>query len=68
MIPFFSPGALVSKATEGNWVPRNAAVRDEGFPPVHDRLLTTHQVADYLGFSPETVLRWERQRVREGRA
>jgi len=24
---------------------------------VHDRLLTTRQVADYLGFSPETVLR-----------
>ena len=24
---------------------------------VHDRLLTTRQVADYLGLSPETVLR-----------
>jgi excisionase family DNA binding protein len=24
---------------------------------VNDRLLTTRQVADYLGFSPETVLR-----------
>ena len=24
---------------------------------MNDRLLTTRQVADYLGFSPETVLR-----------
>lgn len=25
---------------------------------MNDRLLTTRQVADYLGFSPETVLRY----------
>ena len=29
---------------------------------MNDRLLTTRQVADYLGFSPETVLR----RYRDG--
>ena len=27
---------------------------------MNDRLLTTRQVADYLGFSPETVLPWYR--------
>ena len=30
---FVAPGALVSKAAEGNWVPRRAAVRDEGLSP-----------------------------------
>ena len=27
---------------------------------MNDRLLTTREVAAYLGFSPETVLRWYR--------
>jgi excisionase family DNA binding protein len=41
---------------ERNWAQRLADVA-RGFHPVPDRLLTTRQVAEYLGFSPETVLR-----------